>query len=519
MLMYVNEISAYSFNSIHLFCMNRSTRLIFIVCIAALSGVILLQCLWISNYYQVNRERFDKEVNMAFEDAVKTEFRLRCDTLEELMFRFVMDTSQVVISSKWNIKNQLYVYTIANKKNRKDDHSFSHKLINLPITSPFDSVTRRVARQYVRTFREEDLDRHFFYYHTQNLGKYIGEQAELYAFDTIRLRPIYTRCLQERGIDEPFKFYLRDEDSMVNRSSFPDSLRRFYPVITKSFPTYKVVAGENYVRAMFQTQAAYLTGKMTGIVLASGLLLCIVGFALYFLLRIIGRQKKLSEIKNDFISNISHEFKTPISTIAAAVEAMETFGALEDAAKAKRYLTISKNELDRLAGMVNKILELSLYEKQDPGLKPEPVNIDEMIADLVSSYSMHQGKKIYFHYRNQAGAPTIKADRLHLHNVLDNLIDNAVKYSGTEVKIDIEFSRDQDFYTLVVKDNGIGISGKDLPYIFEKFYRVPSGNIHKIKGYGLGLSYVKYIIEKHGGWCLAESTPGKGSNFKLGLQA
>lgn len=499
--------------------MSKNTRLIFIVCIAAVGGVILLQCLWIVNYYQVNRERFEKEVNLAFEDAVKTEFRLRCDTLEELMYRFVMDTSQITISSKWSIKNQVYVYTITNKMNRKDDHSFSHKLINLPITSPFDSVTRWVARQYVRTFREEDLERHFFYYHTQNLGQYIGRQADLYNFDTARLRPVYARCLEERGIKEPFRFYLRDEDSLVNRSRFPDSLQQVYPVITKSFPTYKASAGENYVRAMFRSPAGYLYGKMTGIVLASGLLLCVVAFALYYLLHIISRQKKLSEIKNDFISNISHEFKTPIATVTAAVEAMETFGAMENPARAKRYLDISRNELQRLSDMVNKILELSLYEKQDPRLKPEPVNMDEMIAELVRTYLVHPGKKISFHYYNRAGVQTVQADRLHLHNVLNNLIDNAIKYSGSTVTIDIELYRDGEFYVVTVKDDGIGICAKDLPYIFEKFYRVPSGNIHKMKGYGLGLSYVKYIMEKHGGWCTAQSSPGRGSTFKLGLQA
>lgn len=499
--------------------MSKSTRLIFIICIAAVGGVFLLQCLWIANYYGVNQERFEKEVNLAFEDAVKTEFKLRCDTLEELMYRFLTDTSQIIISSAWNSRSAAYVYTIANKNNPRDDHSFSHKLINLPIVSPLDSVSRQVARHYARTYREEDLDRHVIYFDTQNLGQYIGRQVDRYNFDTARLRPVYTRCLEDRGIREPFRFYLRDEDSLVNRSRFPDNLRRVYPVITKSFPTYKVAAGENYVRAMFRMPVGYLYGKMTGIVLASGLLLCVVGFALYYLLHIISRQKKLSEIKNDFISNITHEFKTPIATVSAAVEAMKAFGAMENPARVKRYLDISGSELQRLSDMVNKILELSLYEKQDPRLETEAVNPDEMIAELVRTYQVHPGKKVSFHYYNRAGAQAIQADRLHLHNALNNLVDNAVKYSGSTVTIDIEFYHDGEFQVIVVKDDGIGISAKDLPFVFEKFYRVSSGNIHKVKGYGLGLSYVKYIMEKHGGWCTVQSSPGRGSTFKLGLPA
>ena len=505
-------------NALHLTCVNKSTRLVFLLCIAAVSGVIGLQCLWLVNYYQVNRERFDKDVSLAFEDAVKTEFRLRCDTLEALLYRFVTDTSQIRISSRWNSQANRYVYTISNKTDPRDEHSFSHKLINLPVITPLDSVSKRVARQYVRTYREEDLDHHFIYYHTQNLGKYIGTKADSLAFDTARLRPIYARCLEERGIREPFAFYLRDADSTMNRSRFSDSLQKVYAVITKSFPTYKFSSGENFVRALFRTPQGYLAGKMTSMILASGLLLCIVGFAFYYLLHIIHRQKKLSEIKNDFISNISHEFKTPIATVSAAVEAMETFGALDNPAKAKRYLHISRNELERLSGMVNKILELSLYEKKDPDLRPEAVNIDELAAALVRSYSMHTDKAIFFEYRNRAGTDTLQADRVHLHNVLDNLIDNAIKYSGNDVKVDIDFYRDGDYYVVGVKDNGIGISGKNIPHIFEKFYRVPSGNIHKVKGYGLGLSYVRYIMEKHGGWCQAVSSPGKGSTFTIGLR-
>ena len=500
-------------------CLNKNTRLIFFVCIAAVSGVIGLQCLWLVNYYQVNRERFGKDVDLAFEDAIKTEFRLRCDTLETLLYKFVTDTSQIQISSRWNSSSNMYVYTVANKKHPKDDQSFSHKLINLPIVTPLDSVGRQVARQYVHTYREEDLDRHVIYYDTQNLGKYMGIQAENYAFDTARLRPVYTRCLEERGIREPFAFYLRDEDSTVNRSRFPDSLQKAYAVITKSFPTYKVARNENYVRALFRTPQRYLAGKMTGMVIASAMLLCVVGLALYYLLHIIRRQKKLSEIKNDFISNISHEFKTPIATVSAAVQAMETFGALDNPVKAKRYLDISRNELERLSGMVNKILELSLYEKQAPELKPEPVDVDELVAALVRSYSVHTDKTISFRYRNLADRNSVQADRVHLHNVLDNLIDNAVKYSGSTVQIDIDFYRNGDYCMVGVKDNGIGISGKNIPFVFEKFYRVPSGNIHKVKGYGLGLSYVKYIIEKHGGLCQAASSPGKGSTFTIGLLA
>jgi two-component system phosphate regulon sensor histidine kinase PhoR len=498
--------------------MKKEIRIVLLVCCVAVAGIIGLQGAWIRNYYTVNQDRFEKEVNLAFEDAIKKEFQIRCDTLENLIYHYLMDTSKISITSRWSEKNKVWIYRVADKNILKDRQEFAHKLINLPILSDQDTVKRIVAHHYARTYREDDLEKHTIFYRTQEIGKYVSRKLEAYSFDTNRLRPVYTQLLAERGIHQPFVFYLRDEDSTVNRSRFPDSLQEQYPVITKSFPTYKLEPDNNFVRAMFTTSANYVAGKLTGIMIASGILIIIVAFAMYWLLRIIRREKKLAAIKNDFISNISHELKTPIATVTAAVDAMEGFGVLNNPDKTKRYLNISRNELQRLSDMVNKILNISLYERQDFELKPEPVNVDELVEELIVRYTVAGGKQITFEYVNETGIAVVKADKLHLYNVVNNLVDNAVKYSGEEVAINIRFRREKDHYVIMIKDNGIGISRADLPYIFDKFYRVPAGNIHKVKGYGLGLSYVKYIMEKHGGWCIAESHPGNGSTFKLGLQ-
>ena len=519
LLIYVNEKWTLRFLTLHLGRMNRSARLIFIICSTAVAGVVLFQLLWIRNYYQVNKDRFEKEVNLAFEDAVKKELQLRCDTIANLIFNYLMDTSKVLITSKWDEKNKVWIYTVGDKNKPKDRQSFSHKLINKPILAYGDTVYQQIAHHYAETYRQEDLENHMILYRTQEIGEFVNSQADIYSFDTTRLRTVYAQFLAERGIREPFVFYLRNKDSTFNRSRFSDSLRKKYPVITKSLPTYKVEPGRNYVRAMFATSAGYIAGRLAGIIMASALLITVVAFAIYRLLRIIHREKKLSAIKNDFISNISHELKTPIATVAAAVDAMESFGALNDPGRTKRYLTISRAELQRLADMVNKILNMSLYERQEFELKPEQVNIDEMVEELTARHTLAADKTTMLRYSNEAGAAVVMADKIHLYNVVNNLVDNAVKYSGHEVIIDIRFYRESDQYIILVKDNGIGIPRADLPYIFDKFYRVPAGNIHKIKGYGLGLSYVKYVMQKHGGWCTAESRPGNGSTFKLGLQA
>lgn len=481
--------------------------------------VLALQSGWLVNYYQVNKERFEKDANLAFEDAIKSEFKQRNDTIEALIYQYVMDTSKVAITSKWRSSDSTHLYTVADKQEKGDRFSFSLKDVNAPILSQTDAVKEKVARRFTRTYREEDLERHIIFFRTQAIGHYIGEKAKEFSFDTARLRPIYTLLLAERGIHEPFVLVPADEDSTLNRTHFPDSLQRRYPVITKSFPTYRAEKDVNFVRAMFQPPVGYLLGKMTGMVIASVVLLTIVVLALWYLLRIIRREKKLSAIKNDFISNISHELKTPIATITAAVDAMEGFGALQSPEKTKRYLNISREELKRLTEMVNKILNMSIYERQDFELNPEEVNVDEMIEALTGKYTLAGGKEITFRYHNQAGTPTVIADKLHLYNVVSNLVDNAVKYSTDKVAIDIVYYQEGGYHIITVKDDGIGIDVGDLPHVFDKFYRVPSGNIHKVKGYGLGLNYVKHIIERHGGWCNAESKPGQGSTFKIAWQA
>lgn len=498
--------------------MNRNTRLIFVICLLAVGGVILLQSLWISNYYQVNKERFEKEVNLAFEEAVKEEFKLRCDTLEDLIYQLTIDTARVNITSRWNEKDQVNIYYITNKKDSTDQFSFSSKFINQPIRTPLDSIAREVARHFAELYRKQDLEKHIVFFRLQNVGEEVDRLADYYAFDTLRLRPILENTLAAMGIREPFLLQLsRDEPSLL-RKKMAGSGNGRYPIVTRALPTWKEDKNANFVSAAFSHPFNYLLGKMTGIIVASAVLLGVVTFALLSLLRIIRREKKLSAIKNDFISNISHELKTPIATVAAAVEALEGFDALQNPQRTKRYLQISRTELQRLADMVNKILNIARYERQEFELKPEPVNIDDIMEELIGKYSLWDEKHISFQYSNKAGTSTVTADQLHLYNVINNLVDNAVKYSGPQVTIDICFYREKQYYIVQVKDDGIGIAASDLPYIFDKFYRVPSGNIHKIKGHGLGLSYVKHIMEKQGGWCIAESRPGKGSTFKLAWQ-
>lgn len=441
---------------------------------------------------------------------------LRNDSLEARLYRFVTDTSKMIIRSNWSEINHVYQYIVTSRQDTLDKVTFSQKQLNLPILHSLDSVYYAAARWYVRLYRKENLDNHVVFFDTQNMGKYISREAsgEL-AFDTARLRSLFRGFLADRGIATHFVFHYSDNDSLLHNVAIPDSLKKQFKVITRAFSTFKNETGKNYVRAMFSSDASYILSKLKWMLAAALLMLLIIAFSLYYLFKSLRREKKLSAIKSDFISNITHELKTPVATVMGAVEALQHFDALSDPAKAGRYLSISQTELKRLSGMIDEILYSSIYESDDFVLRKESFSADEIIGQAIATYKMSPLKHTDFIYTNEAEPGLLNADKLHVMNCISNLVDNAVKYSGDSVTITIRVQDQPGHLIISVGDNGYGISKEYLPMIFEKFFRAPQGNQHRIKGYGLGLSYVKKIMDKHQGACTVESAPGKGTLVKL----
>jgi two-component system phosphate regulon sensor histidine kinase PhoR len=496
--------------------MQKNTRYIVVICITAIITVLLLQLYWIESYFKVNRFAFEKEVNMAFEDALKKDFSLRCDTIQQLIANKLMDTAEFKITSEFERKSNHFIYTVANAHNLHDKYqssSFYNKKLDKALLSGDTQFKKQIAGSFAQAMRSEDLENHIVYYRTQNLGKYAVDNVQKYNFDTARLRPVLIHYLAERQIKVPFKFYLRESDSTFNRSRFTPQLSRLYPIITKAYPTYRQDNNEQYVRVLFTDPFTYIISQMSLMLAGSIFLIGVVGFSLFYLLRTLYREKRLSAIKNDFISNITHEFKTPIATVSAAIEALTSFDVLDDKEKALRYLNHSKNELSRLANLVDKVLNISLYENQQFDIRLEELDVDTMIKTILNESSVNT-KTVNFTYQNDSGVDTIFADKLYFQHTITNVIDNAIKYSDKHVEIKVDCKLRPGYFVIAVEDKGLGIVTADLPYIFEKFYRVPSKK-HHIKGHGLGLSYVKSILEKHQGWCKMESEFGKGSTLYL----
>ena len=239
-------------------------------------------------------------------------------------------------------------------------------------------------------------------------------------------------------------------------------------------------------------------------------------FCSVFCLIVIVRQKKLSAIKNDFINNMTHEFKTPIATISLAAQMLKDGAVTSAPDSVERIATIIRDESKRLTFQVERVLQTALFTETRMKLKLKNININQLIEDLLPKFCLRvedKGGQVFGHL--DAMQDEVVADEVHITNVISNLVDNAIKYCAKAPEISIYTRNKEKDIIISVIDNGIGIAKKDQKLIFERFYRVSTGNLHDVKGFGLGLSYVKKIVEAHGGRVEVESTPGKGSCFDI----
>lgn len=278
-----------------------------------------------------------------------------------------------------------------------------------------------------------------------------------------------------------------------------------YPVRPKSDQVY---------RLYIHSPEIIVFRQMAGILISSGLLLLLIIFSFAYLLRTILKQKTVEELKTDFTNNVTHELKTPIAVAFAANDVLLHHDSTLSE-KQKKYMTIIHEQLSRLTSMVEQILTLSVENRSTFKINPENIRVIEMLPSLMEQHKLKTDKEILFNI-DLPDDLTIYADRTHLYNVISNLIENAVKYTPSQqVNITFTATMTNKETTFSVTDNGMGISESNQKRIFDKFYRVPHGNLHNVKGYGLGLYYIKDIMNKHHGNISVTSHPGKGSTFTL----
>ena len=313
--------------------------------------------------------------------------------------------------------------------------------------------------------------------------------------------------LQKKGIELTTSFHHLKNDTLFHQTK--DSLLATEKKYLRSKSTF-VKDNEAFKLVYNNPSIVALKRSSFGIFLSLLLSLAVIS-SLFYLLKIINQQKELAAIKNDLISNITHEFKTPIATISAAIEAIKNFNVLEDPEKTSKYLSMSSIQINKLHQMVEKLLETAMLDSEQLVLKKETVDIVDIAEKVVYKH------QILAHKKELSFSTTLQpcyanVDVFHFENVISNLIDNAVKYGGNQIEMNINSVLNTIEITVV--DDGNGIEKNQKEKIFDKFYRVPKGNTHDVKGFGIGLYYCKKIIEKHEGFIGLTSDKSK-TIFKI----
>ena len=376
----------------------------------------------------------------------------------------------------------------------------------------------------------------------------LTERVNRFMLDTL-LR----QALNERGINILFDYAVRSQQQgdllFTSTGLTPNNMpvakrtavqQQFEKSSYKAalFPNNMLETG-NYIYLFFPDQRAFILSRMTATLAGSAILILVIMGCFYVAITTILRQKKLADIKNDFINNMTHEFKTPISTISLAVEMAQeqlrpavamnalaiaqlgpetSYGETPVDQRLTRYMGIIRDENRRLGSHVEKVLQMALLDRGEIILKLSPVNIHDIIEKVLNNIGLQiEQREGEVELLFDAETEILEADELHLTNILYNLLDNAIKYSPDKPHITLQTRSLPESISVTVTDRGLGMTKDQISRVFEKFYRVPTGNRHDVKGFGLGLSYVRKMVDEHHGQIRVESQPGQGSSFEIEL--
>ncbi|MFN3528401.1 MAG: sensor histidine kinase [Bacteroidia bacterium] len=277
-------------------------------------------------------------------------------------------------------------------------------------------------------------------------------------------------------------------------------------------------SSNHYLVFRFQNQRAFFFSNVSAQIIISLLAILLLGLSFYMLVDLLVRQKKLSEMKTDFINNMTHELKTPIATISLASEALIELHPESVQGATNKYSKVIFDENTRLKRHVERILNIALLERACSSLNRKVIDMHELLRKVAAqSELVFEKRNAQLALRLMANTSVLPIDEMHMSNVITNLLDNALKYCKNKPDIAIETKSNHEFFTVSVRDNGIGMTSAQVKKIFDKFYRVPTGDVHDVKGFGLGLSYVQSIVGLHGGKVEVSSEPGNGSIFSIKL--
>ncbi len=326
--------------------------------------------------------------------------------------------------------------------------------------------------------------------------------------------------LNTRGIDTRFEFGIYNPERDLFLIEKDPGMRKV--LIEKGSAArlfvFDIFTSPEYLLLYFPNEKQFLLTELWGMLLISIILIIVIVYSFTYTITTIFRQKKLSEMKNDFINNMTHEFKTPISTISLACETLTDHSIVRSPEFMENYINIIQEENKRLAIMAEKILQTAVIEKGQLKMTRERIDLHEIINDVIKNIRIQvEIKDGIIRKQCKATNPVLVGDKVHLTNLVYNLLDNANKYSPRKPVITVRTENTSNGIILTIEDHGIGIGKGEQKKIFDKLYRVPTGNIQDVRGFGLGLSYVKAIVEEHHGRISLDSEINKGTKFKVFL--
>ena len=467
----------------------KNHKLSFLLAAGSLLLLLLFQIFWLSSTYQNEKENLREKADLIFEDAVRSveDSVFQMFVFDPAMKAVALDSQIIVNKPQGNIESLIPKFKIL-----ESDTSIN---VKIDIRTDFRTNSKKKNFGSIALWMSGDSTQEHF-----NHSDSIFFNKDNFAVIKIKLENLMTNS----DLPSPYEVITLKNDSVPKGDLYSNSHTDI--LSHKSYALYF----PNYKNHLFQK---ILPQLLFSIFLFGAILL-----SFFMVWQSLEKQRRLTELKNDFISNVTHELKTPITTVGVALEALSSFNALQNPQRTEEYINISKHELQRLSILVDKVLKMSLFEKKEPELKLETFDMHALIQGVLRSMKLQFEKfsadvSIDFEGSNF----TIKGDKIHLTNVIYNLIDNALKYSKENPEINLLLKQKNNQIQFIIQDKGIGIEQSLKDKIFEKFFRVPQGDQHDVKGYGLGLSYVAGVIKKHQGNIKVDSQLSQGTSFTISL--
>ena len=473
-------------------------RLLVVGSTIAVLGLIAIQVYWISNVFTLREQEFSEHVNIALKDI--------SNELENREFTQGQTSSSLSLSAP-------------NKENLLINYGGGDVSVVPQSTFGTDSVS-------VDPLAAAGVKDAPILSQSGILDDIMGGLLELDIYtsvidriDTLVLDTLLQQSFESQGVKAEYAYGVFNKLQQVeiipvfSKPSADEIQREGYRI--QLFPN-DPIADPNYLCVWFPRERQYVISTMGTMLTTSAILMLLIMLLFSFSINTIYRQKKLSEIKTDFINNMTHELKTPIATISLACEALSDPDMRTGERAISNYVGMIREENKRLGVLVENVLRTSIFEQGQMTLKMQMFDIHQVVLQVIANIEIQikarNGRIVTRFYAKNS---MVRGDQLHITNVVYNLIDNAMKYSEESLMVEIETRDETGFIALSFSDHGIGISKENQRKIFDKLYRVPTGNIHNVKGFGLGLSYVKGVLEKHGGTVDVISELKKGSTFTI----